>query len=199
MQEYKTINQNLREKSDKEFRANKRYIVITAILTMLALLFVYFTFFVYTNVVVDGGSMKNTLVHGDVLVANKTRSPEKGDIVIIDGVLGEGSWIIKRVIATEGDTVKISDGKVIVNGVVLEEPYAFGETSGGYLFEDGETLTVKENEIFYLGDNRGGSADSRMFGCANIKDIVGVVEEWSIESKEFRNKVYDFFKIDRLS
>ena len=199
MQEYIKVKNSLKEIADKEYRSNKRYVVVTTILSLIVLLFVYFTFFVYTNVVVDGSSMYATLENGDVLIANRKSTPEKGDIVIIDDMLGEGNWIIKRVIATGGDKVKIEHGKVYVNGVAITEPYAYGQTNcnGSYLRE-GQVITINENEYFFLGDNRENSSDSRVFGTAKSENIVGVVEEWSIKTKEFRNKIYDFFKIERF-
>ena len=114
---------------------------------------------------VNGPSMRETLQDGDLLIA-VTRlfagDPQVGDIVIVSKDSFEnGKPIIKRVIATGGQTVDIDfeTGAVTVDGTVLEEPYIREAT---YL-DEGMTfpLTVPEGSVFVLGDNRNNSDDSR--------------------------------------
>jgi len=76
---------------------------------------------------------------------------------------------IKRVIAVEGDHVKIEDGKVYLNGKELDEPYLRkGITTEGGNYTD---ITVPEGCVFVMGDNRPHSTDSRSFGCVPVEKI----------------------------
>lgn len=76
---------------------------------------------------------------------------------------------IKRVIAIEGDHIKIEDGKVYLNGEELEETYLRdGITTESSLFTD---ITVPEGYVFVMGDNRPHSTDSRSFGCIPVEKI----------------------------
>lgn len=82
---------------------------------------------------------------------------------------------IKRVIGLPGDRVQILDGKVYINGEVLNEPYlqksVITRDEGG-IFTD---LIVPENTVFVMGDNRTQSADSRRFGCVPLDKLEGKV------------------------
>lgn len=145
----------------------------------------------FTIVEVSGGSMEDTLLDGDLLYADRYDEPNRGDIVIIDvtpyldeGVF-HGQYIIKRLIALEGDSVKCEDNMLQLRKagteeyVLLEEPYV------NYRTDDFEEITVGVGEIFFLGDHRTNSTDSRIakVGCLKLTDIVGVVPEWSIQHK----------------
>ena len=113
---------------------------------------------------------------GDKVLLLRTKKVSRGDIVVfmsdyeIRGVYQQ--WI-KRVIGVAGDNVRISGGKVYLNGEELCEDYATGATAP-YVGSE-ETWTVGENEIFVLGDNRENSTDSRVIGCVDAADIVGRV------------------------
>lgn len=196
---------SLTELNNKKERADRNFLLYVLALVIFLLTVTCLNTFVYFNVKVSGSSMSPTLygigTDGDVLIANKLKRAEKGDIVIIGGV--ESYWLIKRVIAVEGETVKIDGGYVYVNGVKIDEPYASEKGVTEYMNEKWKNgYTLKENEIFYLGDNRAhnGSSDSRVKGVCTENNIVGVVENWSLKNKELRRKlfafqqaVYDFF------
>ena len=136
-----------------------------SLMAVLIFFVVVFTFFVRL-IGVDGTSMYPTLQdHSVMLVSNLGYTPKKGDIVVLNK---KGFWndqpIVKRVIATGGDTVDIDPvtGDVIVNGEVLDEPYIFEkintlERMGDLTYPQ----TVPEGCIYVLGDNRNGSTDSR--------------------------------------
>ena len=132
-------------------------------------------------VVVSGSSMYNTLVDGDYLfVLSNTfyRQPQQGDIVVISKEsFDNGAPIVKRVIATEGQTVDIDFtlGIVYVDGKALEEDYTYTPTNRqeGMHFP----LTVEEDCIFVLGDNREVSQDSRspLIGLIHEQEVLGKV------------------------
>ena len=144
---------------------------------LAAFMLVYVLFF--RVVVVVGDSMNNTLVDGDrlLLISNLFYGkPQQGDVIVAskDSFRG-GECIIKRVIATEGQTVDIDfkTGSVYVDGVLLEEVYLSSPT----LSNEGITfpLTVSEGCIFVMGDNRMDSLDSRspQIGLIEEREILG--------------------------
>ncbi len=130
-------------------------------------------------VVVSGTSMTNTLQNGDYLMVLSNvfyREPKQGDIIVASKEsFDNGAPIIKRVIATEGQEVRIDFGKgiVYVDDVALEEPYIRNLTTlqEGVKFP----LVVDEGCIFVLGDNRNGSKDSRNpeIGLIDKREVLG--------------------------
>ncbi len=145
--------------------------------TLIGILFVMMLLF--RIIVVSGPSMNMTLMDGDyILLLNNFlyREPKQGDIVVVSKQsFKDGEPIIKRVIATEGQTVDIdfNSGVVSVDGKLLDEPYVNTPTT---LYE-GVTfpLTVKEGCVFVLGDNRNNSKDSRNpeIGQIDRREILG--------------------------
>ncbi len=148
---------------------------------LLAVIMVIFLL-VFRIVVVEGTSMNKTLLHGDyvLLLSNLFyQEPEYGDIVVISkNTYDDGAPIVKRVIATENQTVDIDfqTGEVFVDGMLLEEPYinTSTNTTGGMSFP----LTVEEGCLFVMGDNRNKSKDSR------YTDI-GIIDEREVLGKAF--------------
>lgn len=110
---------------------------------------------------------------GDKALLLRTKKARRGDIVVFMHESGGKTeqWI-KRVIGVSGDTVRISDGKVYLNGKELDESYALGNT-----FPRGVTdeWTVGDGEMFVLGDNRAVSQDSRDIGVVKTQSMVGRV------------------------
>ena len=145
---------------------------------ILALILVVFTFCMRV-VIVSGSSMFSTLVDGDyLLLINRPLCGEleRGDIVVasMDRFKG-GEPIVKRVIATEGQTVDIDfrAGIVYVDGAALDEDYIYTPT---HLSEGMEfPLVVEEGCLFLMGDNRGDSRDSRApeIGLVDEREILG--------------------------
>ena len=132
--------------------------------------------FVFRAVTVDGDSMEPNLHHTDKLITtNLFYKAEKGDIIVVDKNNVLGKPIVKRVIATAGDTVKYeyATGYVYVNGEKLDEPYILptSRICGDATYP----LTVKEDHIFVMGDNRGNSSDSRfsMVGQIPFGNVYG--------------------------
>ena len=117
-------------------------------------------------------SMLPTLRIGDHLIIEKISykfgAIDRGDIVVFKAPPASHleEVMIKRVIALPGETVSIKDGVVYINGNPLEEPYELEKPR-----EDFEPVTVPENSIFVMGDNRNNSFDSRFWGVLE-KDLV---------------------------
>jgi signal peptidase I len=100
-------------------------------------------------------------------------SPERGDVVVVNPPWYAEEPFIKRTIGVAGDTITIRDGQVLVNGMVLDEPYLYGvETdcrSEVYCTE----FVVPPDTIFVMGDNRPHSFDSREFGPVPLENVIG--------------------------
>ena len=127
---------------------------------------------------VDGSSMYPTLHHADKMItSNLFYTPKSGDVIVLRTNTFRDEPIVKRVIATEGQTVNIDfiEGVVYVDGEALDEPYTASPT---YEPEDftGE-VTVPEGCIFVMGDNRNASTDSRssLIGMVDERCVIGKV------------------------
>lgn len=173
---------NLIEQEQETKKSNRSFTIwVVVVLLISAVIIALNTFvFIYTDVV--GGSMIPTLQSGDRLVASRYKDFEVGSIVVIEGVEGDDKLIIKRVIALEGDTVEIKENRVFVNGNPISEPYANGVTQqkGWFDWAKESSYTLKENEVFYLGDNREISLDARSTGPCKEEQIIAVVTDWSL-------------------
>ena len=145
-----------------------------------AIILLVFTFLI-RQTVVTGGSMLPTLSDGDRLVISDFfYTPKAGDIVVIQiedevaakrpSVLAADSSIIKRVIATEGQTVLIQSGVVYVDGVPFEADFDYYKD-----FDDMAEITVSEGHIFVMGDNRKVSLDSCALGEIDERTVIGKV------------------------
>ena len=126
--------------------------------------------FVGQRTVVSGTSMIPTLQDGDNLITDKIsyrfRDPERYDIIVLR-VESQHENFIKRVIGLPGETVQIVGGRVYINGELLESDVYGNELmiSAG---RASQPITLGENEYFVLGDNRNGSADSRLEEVGNV-------------------------------
>lgn len=134
------------------------------------------TRFVFFTAVVDGQSMEPTLYNGDRFIVWKLGyEPERGDIVILDppqGYADDKKHWVKRVIATEGETVKIdySTNSIYVDGCRLDEDY-LGESMAE--MSNTTEVTIPDDCVFVLGDNRNHSKDSRIVGPIRTDSILG--------------------------
>lgn len=121
---------------------------------------------------VYGHSMEPNLHTDQRLVVEKVsyriHGPHRGDVVVIRLPERGPELLIKRVIGLPGETIEVRDGSVYINGQPLNEPYLTRQTSGSY----GPTL-IPEGQVFVMGDNRGASNDSRVFGPVPMDRIVG--------------------------
>ncbi len=148
---------------------------------IIGLIFVVFLMtFVFRQVTVDGTSMTDTLQDGDrLIISNFMYKPQYGDIVVISHGEKYNEPIIKRVIATEGQSLSINyeTGAVSVDGVILDEDYIKGMT-----VELKRPIEIPEKipegYVFVMGDNRQGSLDSRStdIGLIPVENIIGKAE-----------------------
>lgn len=134
--------------------------------------------FIFRIVDVSGDSMNPTLLNGDKLVVSDVfYKPTQGDIVIFRKDEYKAEALVKRVIATEGQTIEIDfdRGRVYVDGELLDEPYIAEPTHNQLDFQGPQT--VPEGCVFVMGDNRNASSDSRraQIGMVDERLVVGKV------------------------
>ena len=159
----------------KSIIVDKAYYIVSVIVLAFVIIFVMFTFLFRTSVV-RGESMLPNLLDGErVIVRVFAYKPEQGDVIIISQPNAMDLNLVKRVIATEGQTVDIDTvaGKVYVDGKELVESYITEPTfvSGDWDYP----ITVPEGCVFAMGDNRNNSTDSRFLSVGFIQTdyIVG--------------------------
>jgi len=147
------------------------------LIALSLLIVVPFRLFIAQPFIVDGASMDPTFKTGDYLIVDEFsyhfKTPERGSVLIFKYPKDPKKSFIKRVIGLPGETVSISDGKVtIINadypgGFVLDEPYVKLNK------KDSSRYILDIREYFVLGDNRLGSADSRIWGPVPEGNIIG--------------------------
>jgi len=135
--------------------------------------------YVLAHFVVDGTSMVTTLEDGDRVFVNKLsyrlHDPRRGDVVVLHEIDATAQRdLIKRVVGLPGETIEMRNCQVLVGGRLLIEPYLDPEVvRPGNCGEDFEPLDVEDGRVFVMGDNRGGSMDSRVLGTVDEDDLVG--------------------------
>lgn len=165
------------------FRSLIEWVAIIAI-SVLAMLGV--RTFILEPYIVPTGSMESTIEIGDQVFAQKVTTnlniaPEAGDIIVFRNPDGSSDHdvLVKRVIATAGQTVDFADGQVVVDGQPLEESYTTGGSWPLASVAPGTLISypyeVPEGCLWVMGDNRENSADSRYFGAVSQDDVIGVV------------------------
>lgn len=160
-------------------------LVWTAEIAAVCLLAFVLVLFFGQRVSNAGDSMSPAMKNGDVVLVNRliynARKPKRGDVIAFKPNGNENAhYSIKRIVGLPGETVQIQDGKVYIDGAVMEEDiYVSDITSAGIA---DEPLELGGDEYFVLGDNHEGSDDSRMADVGNVKreDIYGKV--WFVSS-----------------
>ena len=194
--------QNIKPKRKSTTREYVEAILIALLLALFIRTFVVQAF------KIPSGSMLDTLLIGDHILVNKfiygvknplngntwipIKKPGRRDIVVFKYPVNPSQDYIKRVVAVEGDTIEIKDKKVYVNGEPQNEEYA--------IFLDNKILpanlqprdnmgpiTVPENSLFVMGDNRDNSYDSRFWKFVDLKAVKGkaFILYWSWDKEKF--------------
>jgi signal peptidase I len=192
---------NLNKKRKSTFREYAEAIVVALVLALIIRTFVVQAF------KIPSGSMEPTLEIGDHILVNKFiygtkipftslnllpwKDPERGDVIVFIYPLEPDKDFIKRVIAVAGDSVRIVNKKVYINGAEVPDPHAVykddtilpGEAQKRDNFGP---VTVPPGNLFVLGDNRDRSLDSRFWGFVPLKDVKGkaFIIYWSWDRQE---------------
>ncbi|HNX81832.1 MAG TPA: signal peptidase I [Candidatus Omnitrophota bacterium] len=169
-------------------------IVVAFLLAMLIRTFVVQAFKIPT------GSMRMTLIEGDIILVNKflygakipftdwrlpkVRAPQRGDVVVFIYPENPQKDFIKRLAGLPGDTVEIKDGVIFINDKPIAED-SFSKRfyyNRGDFGKEGEKITVPVDSYFMVGDNSASSQDSRYWGFVPHKNILGkaIVIYWPI-------------------
>ena len=168
-----------KEKEEEPLSPKKSFMLyLHDLIYMLAIIMIVFML-VFRIVIVSGSSMYSTLWNGDWLLVTSSvfyKDPQPGDVIVASkDSFNDGEPIIKRVIATEGQTVDIDfeAGIVYVDGKALEEDYTYTLTN----VQEGNAfpITIADGCIFVMGDNRNGSKDSRHpdIGMIDTREVLG--------------------------
>lgn len=162
------------EKKRGLFREILGFLLYVAIVVGITFLIITF---VGQRTYVSGSSMENTLSHGDNLIVDKLTyrfsEPKRYDIIVFPFRFEEHVYYIKRIIGLPGETIRIADGDIYVNGEILQESYGREVIkSAGMAAEE---IALGEDEYFVLGDNRNDSTDSRdpNVGLIHRDEIIG--------------------------
>ena len=162
------------EQEKKKRKAGVAELILTAVVAFV-LVFGFVRPYVVEAYRIPTESMVPTLEVGDRVLANKFvyrfTEPERRDIVVFDSIAeDDDQTLIKRVVGVAGDEIQVQSGVLYVNGEEQEEPYLNdADQSRGFF---GPTV-VPEGHIFVMGDNRGNSADSRVFGPLPLENLKG--------------------------
>jgi signal peptidase I len=157
---------------------------LVRLVVIAAVIVIPFRLFIAQPFIVDGASMDPTFHTGEYLIVDELsyhfHTPARGSVLIFKYPKDTSKYFIKRVIGLPGETVTIKDGTVTIvepnkDTITLDEPYVKLPKSETEAFKQ-----LGPDEYFVMGDNRLGSADSRLWGPVPAKDIVGrpIIRIW---------------------
>jgi signal peptidase I len=164
----------------------------TEILIIATCVFFVIYFFIAQLLKVSGDSMLPTFEDGEQIIAEKVSIKVKpltrGELIIFRHPQQKDILLIKRVIGLPNETIKISKGKVLINGIELSEPYLAENTvtQEEKVLLNGIDYKIPSNAYVVMGDNRSMSADSRTWGPVSKDDLVGRVVLIYYPLKNFR-------------
>ena len=177
---------------NQENRSIRRHLWIRQLLETitLILLMVLAIRLALQNFHIEGQSMEPTLHNQEYIIVDKAsyflHSPERGDVIVFRYPIDPQENFIKRIIAIPGDTVTIVNKTVLVNGVTLQEPY-INKNDPFAPYPSFQTWHIGTNQYFVLGDNRGNSSDSRVWGLVPRQNIIGKADlvYWPVDVNNF--------------
>ncbi|MBW2091453.1 MAG: signal peptidase I [Deltaproteobacteria bacterium] len=185
----------------------REYLEVIIAAVLLALFIRTFTVQAFK---IPSGSMEPTLLVGDHIMVNKfiygirlpiinktlipVKTPQRGDLIVFIFPLDPSKDFIKRVVAVAGDTVEVRNKKLYINGKQVKDEHAYYQDplSGGTMVSPRDNfgpVTVPENSVFVMGDNRDHSYDSRFWGPVSLRAVRGKAfiiywswdpDDWSI-------------------
>ncbi len=188
-------------KKKSTFREYAEAIIVALLLALFIRTFVIQAF------KIPSGSMEPTLLIGDHILVSKfiygtkipltsirlfpLQKPQRGEVIVFIYPLDPSKDFIKRVVAVEGDTVQITNKKLLINGSEAADPHAVYKEDTVFPAEVQKRdnfgpVTVPPGSIFVLGDNRDRSLDSRFWGFVPLEDLRGkaFIIYWSWNSQE---------------
>jgi signal peptidase I len=190
------LRSEAQERGEKEDASRSFWRELPILILVALVVAVLIKTFLVQAFFIPSASMSETLVEGDRVMVNKLAyvfgEPSRGDVVVFDnpaadsegesllgailrhvgeslGMSSPDSALIKRVIATGGETIEIRENRVLVDGAPIDEPYL----AGGVRMRDYGPTEIPQGHVFMMGDNRGSSHDSRSFGPIPEGDIIG--------------------------
>ena len=171
----------MREENGSELSISKVLFEFLRLLVKILIVLIIVETFVMKGYRIPSSSMEETLLPGDyVLVERMSKwdeAPKRSDIVVFRYPRDFREDYIKRVVALPGDELILQAGKLVLNGEIIDEPYASYRKilpySGKGLDRNLGPLLVPEGEIFVMGDNRDSSFDSRNWGCLSCSELIG--------------------------
>lgn len=178
-EEYKIPKDEEPYDESKPRKVDARFDFVELFVCMMVIIMLLSTF-VFRHSVVDGGSMESTLHHGEhLIISNFFYEPKQYDIIVCeDYTTGLKKPIIKRVIATEGQTVRVLGmDEVYVDGVLVDTSFILIDGKEDLVYANVYPIecVVPEGEVFVMGDHRNSSLDSRMLGTIDEDTILGKV------------------------
>jgi len=170
-------------------RAGSFFLDLVETVVIALAVFVLIYLFLFQPHQVRGSSMYPSLHDGEYLLTDKVsyrlHQPKRGDVIIFTAPHNEEYDYIKRIIGLPGETIKIENGKVFINGLALDEVYIPNDftTFAGSFAKEGYNVLLPPEQYFVLGDNRQHSSDSREWGSVPEKNIIGraAFRYWPVE------------------
>jgi len=159
------------------FKKQKQLNIVYALALGFILLLFVNGFILGTNVI-DGLSMEPTISNGQQIIVKKiANNYNRGDLIIFKSPRNTDVKYLSRIIATEGDSFSIKEGKVYLNNLPLQEEYSKGITylSDEDFIKENNPIIIPKNNILVLSDNRQSAIDSRNYGLIPKSSIVGKI------------------------
>ncbi len=136
-----------------------------------------FRLFIAQPYIVEGSSMDPTFKNGDYLIVDQIslhlEAPKRGEVIIMKYPKDPSKFFIKRIIGLPEETVVIKEGKISIKSPGGKDDFPLEENYIVYNKNEDSSATLKKGEYFVMGDNRGASSDSRVWGPLPLKNIVG--------------------------